>query len=170
MGHFNPRIPYGMRLCHANANRLLYAFQSTHPVWDATFLLNRLHHIEIISIHASRMGCDVAIGEVVSENTLFQSTHPVWDATRHRHPPLHRNANFNPRIPYGMRLGAERVAILHEISIHASRMGCDPMTAIPRPAVRYFNPRIPYGMRPTPWRPSTLRHHFNPRIPYGMRP
>ena len=39
---------------------------------------------------------------------------------------------FNPRIPYGMRLVyAEGVSVLHEISIHASRMGCDNCSARP---------------------------------------
>ena len=56
----------------------------------------------------------------------FQSTHPVWDATA----PL-----------------ADRVKAI-EISIHASRMGCDGRLATQRINSTYFNPRIPYGMRP----------------------
>ena len=34
--NFNPRIPYGMRPLHEAAKQILGAFQSTHPVWDAT--------------------------------------------------------------------------------------------------------------------------------------
>ena len=81
--HFNPRIPYGMRhIGHPNSLRLRL-FQSTHPVWDATIELSRQHRISVISIHASRMGCDCSI---------MPSICPIL--------------NFNPRIPYGMRLSA----------------------------------------------------------------
>ena len=77
-----------------------------------------------ISIHASRMGCDLP-------SRLACTQH----------------GDFNPRIPYGMRL----------------------MVASTLPGRSDFNPRIPYGMRPTcasrPIRPG----NFNPRIPYGMR-
>ena len=58
-----------------------FIFQSTHPVWDATQIFERLGQAQYISIHASRMGCDVGGGERVCV-ALY----------------------FNPRIPYGMRL------------------------------------------------------------------
>ena len=38
----------------------LRAFQSTHPVWDATFPSMIVIMRTGISIHASRMGCDLA--------------------------------------------------------------------------------------------------------------
>ena len=78
--NFNPRIPYGMRrlrYCDAIA---LWEFQSTHPVWDATTIQTEGMTNARISIHASRMGCDVT-------GRLFLLT----------------NYYFNPRIPYGMR-------------------------------------------------------------------
>ena len=78
-------------------------FQSTHPVWDATrvlveiltpcFYFNpripygmRRQHVDTgsmssISIHASRMGCDLGTFRPYHESIPFQSTHPVWDAT-----------------------------------------------------------------------------------------
>ena len=56
----------------------------------------------------------------------FQSTHPVWDATT----------------------GGTRYHMVCGISIHASRMGCDPCPRRPCASSEYFNPRIPYGMRP----------------------
>ena len=55
----------------------------------------------------------------------FQSTHPVWDAT-----------DIDRLEDYG-----------RNISIHASRMGCDPASSRTSRGRRYFNPRIPYGMR-----------------------
>ena len=123
--NFNPRIPYGMRRLHTIRQNLKHLFQSTHPVWDATALpycpslvsiFQSTHPVwdatdqqehtaaqQTISIHASRMGCDLAA-----------------DWTR----PAIRD--FNPRIPYGMRLRHRRGHRRKEgISIHASRMGCD---------------------------------------------
>ena len=122
-------------------------FQSTHPVWDATAIIVDRHHGRRISIHASRMGCDCS--------TIPCSTMPAY---------------FNPRIPYGMRppsvpfspcgplfqsthpvWDATRsyVTVGHwiAISIHASRMGCDAGRCRVRCFRCYFNPRIPYGMR-----------------------
>ena len=79
--NFNPRIPYGMRLipairsscfvtfqsthpvwdatsCSTASARCGARFQSTHPVWDATRTLYDQYTDSVISIHASRMGCD----------------------------------------------------------------------------------------------------------------
>ena len=124
--HFNPRIPYGMRPCGSGRHDAKKGFQSTHPVWDvtmltttetATRLFQSTHPVWdatkavknvtsniVISIHASRMGCDVPFNGYELDDLEFQSTHPVWDAT-----PTwairRRTVDFNPRIPYGMRLG-----------------------------------------------------------------
>ena len=57
-----------------------------------------------------------------------------------------------------------------EISIHASREGCDNIAQLEMFIVRYFNPRIPRGMRLCGVRNYILaRSNFNPRIPRGMR-
>ena len=56
--YFNPRIPYGMRLGQTDNGNSWTVFQSTHPVWDATLEYRAGEHIALISIHASRMGCD----------------------------------------------------------------------------------------------------------------
>ena len=48
--------------CDANHNAVAYisrAFQSTHPVWGATW-----------------------VAQYANYNKVFQSTHPVWGATR----------------------------------------------------------------------------------------
>ena len=63
--YFNPRIPYGMRHDHSEAVRYELAFQSTHPVWDATISPERLMPFLTISIHASRMGCDCENGHCI---------------------------------------------------------------------------------------------------------
>ena len=78
--YFNPRIPYGMRLPSFLRWKALLRFQSTHPVWDATVGSTDIALHVIISIHASRMGCD-ATRAPCGRESRFQSTHPVWDAT-----------------------------------------------------------------------------------------
>ena len=125
----------------------LSRFQSTHPARDATPALFLGDFRRRISIHASREGCDAYTG---SEQT------PLWD--------------FNPRIPRGMRHNmcdmrdtvqefqsthpardATKLWIIinisNNISIHASREGCDPSVNSLMFIVRNFNPRIPRGMR-----------------------
>ena len=79
--HFNPRIPYGMRLSEMETANLSTLFQSTHPLRDAT-------------------GCVGYTGTGV----IFQSTHPLRDATSYASTLISTSADFNPRIPYGMRL------------------------------------------------------------------
>ena len=146
--NFNPRTPYGVRLVDCAPPFAPSSFQSTHPVWGATYdflcgtgisfyfnprtpygvrpkLWQGFQRRKPISIHAPRMGCDA----------IMQLSIVL---------PLH----FNPRTPYGVRppvlnavptfdefqsthpvwgaTRAERV-YLHgqNISIHAPRMGCD---------------------------------------------
>ena len=190
--NFNPRIPYGMRRTGIAVWRTRLLFQSTHPVWDATASPRGRDRQTAISIHASRMGCDIE-QQPISAFREFQSTHPVWDATFCRQRPSTRYRYFNPRIPYGMRpperrwsparsyhfnpripygmrqSGVNKWTKAVSISIHASRMGCD-MRRHPAPfGCRNFNPRIPYGMRPPARIMAWCSTNFNPRIPYGMR-
>ena len=112
-GLYTPQLPSGwiFQSTHpvwdatitSASERTPHIFQSTHPVWDATRQFSLANPFKSISIHASRMGCDYC--------ALVPGVRP---------------ANFNPRIPYGMRhswrsSGHTRLPI----SIHASRMGCD---------------------------------------------
>ena len=145
-----------------------------------------------ISIHASREGCDKG-----QQSYLLSGN------------------DFNPRIPRGMRLtagwmpGGDRTfqsthpardatslflisSTIKDISIHASREGCDVRLINHYPGPRNFNPRIPRGMRQNdglkkdkgvifqsthPARDATGMTQeeagkyidFNPRIPRGMR-
>ena len=125
----------------------------------------------LISIHASRMGCDARISQW-RDWQIFQSTHPVWDATGS----LRNLANYaykfqsthpvwdatrdHAAIPgitdisiHASRMGCDmwhnQLTFNQRISIHASRMGCDTRIRNSRSVPGYFNPRIPYGMRPT---------------------
>ena len=106
------------------AFELLNGFQSTHPVWDATGCVHPKHFLGGISIHASRMGCDIICGFY---RYLFEIS-------------IHAS-----------RMGCDNMAVRlppwQAISIHASRMGCDGKAGRRYTVSMYFNPRIPYGMR-----------------------
>ena len=165
---FNPRIPYGMRQPEEHTKR----------------------HANIISIHASRMGCDDSPARRMAAGRNFNPRIP-YGMRRSARSRCWCCVNFNPRIPYGMRpddcipcfppiisihasrMGCDRrrhqVGIAIAISIHASRMGCDEISRRQQSSGRNFNPRIPYGMR-LDWPSMTISSiYFNPRIPYGMR-
>ena len=128
---FNPRIPCGMR----------------PSVKGAYVIPNR------VSIHASRVGCDQSTNASNKTLNQFQSTHPVWDATERIWNGKSYVESFNPRIPCGMRPGpfdgggpCARFQSTHPVwdattaftpptwatpvSIHASRVGCDPQECI----------------------------------------
>ena len=79
------------------------SFQSTHPVWGATFSTKHPGKVSKISIHAPRVGCDVPPWRDPSTLALFQSTHPVWGATPGRTCQHTPQRHFNPRTPCGVR-------------------------------------------------------------------
>ena len=124
--YFNPRIPYGMRP------------EDFFFCWDEM----------LISIHASRMGCDHSSFIDGMSDSKFQSTHPVWDATCDGAPIIIRRAGFQSTHPVWDATRCESMSICRpifqsthpvwdatfarpsirhalQISIHASRMGCD---------------------------------------------
>ena len=104
MRYFNPRSPCGERpFPHIRAASSTI-FQSTLPVWGATW----------------KPGADEPVKE-------FQSTLPVWGATAGI---LHQNRPgmyFNPRSPCGERQlqDAYKDTQNKNISIHAPRVGSD---------------------------------------------
>ena len=79
--HFNPRPPCGGRLCKQLGLDPEDVFQSTPPVWGATSVDFPDDISEDISIHAPRVGGDVAAMTCPGAIPLFQSTPPVWGAT-----------------------------------------------------------------------------------------
>ena len=101
----------------------------------------------------------------------FQSTLPGWGATIAPWMLFSFRCDFNPRSPDGERRcgGATRYAE-HVISIHAPRMGSDP---IEQPTIHkgaYFNPRSPDGERLPSGSTTVPSMYFNPRSPDGERP
>ena len=101
--YFNPRTPCGVRLSPPPRPLRPPRFQSTHPVWGATFNLNEQDF-----------------------SNLFQSTHPVWGATSSTRVAMATPINFNPRTPCGVRHELASIIMTSDtISIHAPRVGCD---------------------------------------------
>ena len=82
---------------------LVIRFQSTLPVWGATWvnLVNSCAHS--ISIHAPRVGSDLWQIIKIGTGRLFQSTLPVWGATSLWHGRQYGVPDFNPRSPCGER-------------------------------------------------------------------
>ena len=57
-GRFNPRAPCGARLISQFFEGVGVMFQSTRPVRGATLLVQALHDLKLVSIHAPRAGRD----------------------------------------------------------------------------------------------------------------
>ena len=167
-------------------------FQSTHPVWGATVLSNQDDLQPSISIHAPRVGCDVAF--LVTRKPLppFQSTHPVWGATTTARswPGLVKFQSTHP--VWGATPPGQAQTPCSRISIHAPRVGCDSTGGVHKWNPLNFNPRTPCGVRRWPGNsvPSHLQisihaprvgcdlrttadgrtsTDFNPRTPCGVR-
>ena len=110
--YFNPRIPYGMRPSRCRSRQAVMAFQSTHPVWDATSWHSFRLMFQHISIHASRMGCDAELlaGNELRNAISIHASRMGCDSITVVE--ITFSIYFNPRIPYGMRL---REWTLHSI-------------------------------------------------------
>ena len=83
--YFNPRSPHGERHGEFNNSSVSNGFQSTLPAWGATAGKSLAESIDVISIHAPRMGSD-------SRKNAF----------------IVIRRNFNPRSPHGERRHAPR--------------------------------------------------------------
>ena len=81
-GGFNPRAPRGARLPTSPNTSAASRFQSTRPAWGATQAQQELLHDVVVSIHAPRVGRDVALGLLRTNTPQFQSTRPAWGATQ----------------------------------------------------------------------------------------
>jgi hypothetical protein len=64
-------------------------FQSTRPVWGATYADRYVCRDTAVSIHAPRVGRDSDIQQTLIVQSQFQSTRPVWGATVEEYQPAH---------------------------------------------------------------------------------
>ena len=117
-------------------------FQSTPPEWGATGFYHTNFFGILVSIHAPRVGSDMAISPSSSQ-TLFQSTPPEWGATN--------DTGFSSNGRF--------------VSIHAPRVGSDIQPGNHLQHAWCFNPRPPSGERQLFRRLHTNRHRFQSTPP-----
>ena len=163
-----PRVGSDLWLWLAVMQRRI--FQSTLPVWGATFGFNRFQ------VYFQNFNPRSPCGErrvclyTSMASKPFQSTLPVWGATTAEFIARYFSKDFNPRSPCGERpmpsfaltgfslfqstlpvWGATEVfelpAMSEDISIHAPRVGSDLQRYFSTPDSLYFNPRSPCGER-----------------------
>ena len=103
--YFNPRSPCGERRMPGLTLQRLSLFQSTLPVWGATWSVRTTDGSHYISIHAPRVGSDAARRSPGAVLAVFQSTLPVWGATCRSVSCFRTQNYFNPRSPCGERPG-----------------------------------------------------------------
>ena len=85
--YFNPRTPCGVRLVTQGRTFRRKSFQSTHPVWGATWLMDNVLLIKEFQSTHPVWGATAIKLHFVAWICGFQSTHPVWGATYHAHAP-----------------------------------------------------------------------------------
>ena len=148
--NFNPRAPYGARLCMSRPVKPILEFQSTRPIRGAT--------------------CTRPSRWPGSDN--FNPRAP-YGARRPPAPPAGYSRHFNPRAPYGARLADKIPNLRHHVNFNPrAPYGARPMTpSAVTLRLLHFNPRAPYGARPYSSATAlcTTRTDFNPRAPYGAR-
>ena len=156
----------------AMVSRWTRKFQSTLPVWGATFDFDVHAMIFSISIHAPRVGSDPTFVASEPRPKEFQSTPPVWGATTKFYAKNAKIYRFQSTLPvWGATRRGNHQLYQHQISIHAPRVGSDSINIGHSARRLNFNPRSPCGERPSAWCYNVAtRLNFNPRSPCGERP
>ena len=99
---FNPRGPGGPRHGYASILNTSLWFQSTRPGWAATHRQEIEQGIEVVSIHAARVGRDHQLGQrAASSKVSIHAARVGRDGGPFSPPPL--CCCFNPRGPGGPR-------------------------------------------------------------------
>ena len=167
---FNPRSPWGERLCLHAFPLIADVFQSTLPVGGATLALQELCCLVNISIHAPRGGSDHRSAPRPDTPYDFNPRSPWGERPMHQIVPVSR-FRFQSTLPVGGATTSFRQTKKSQsISIHAPRGGSDIDDFRECGGQKNFNPRSPWGERPwlrPPSRPGSC--DFNPRSPWGER-
>ena len=80
--YFNPRSPCGERQNLVVKRACNSKFQSTLPVWGATRLVKPTPKLDVISIHAPRVGSDLLSGFDTPKNCYFNPRSPCGERLR----------------------------------------------------------------------------------------
>ncbi|VEJ03864.1 Uncharacterised protein [Porphyromonas cangingivalis] len=106
---------------------LLKLFQFTQPGWAATYDDDKISSLDLVSIHAARMGCDSCLISLAKCQKRFNSRSP--DGLRpHRSKTSRASSLFQFTQPgwAATLFGEYCIRDVEVVSIHAARMGCDP--------------------------------------------
>ena len=134
-----------------------WAFQSTLPIREETYIIASPPAIQSISIHSSHTGRDVTLTAADGTETIsIHSSHTGRDTIDGVD--LSGDWNFNPLFPYGKRQRPDPSQHLPDISIHSSHTGRDFRPAEKVRIIEDFNPLFPYGKR----RPHAARPALPP--------
>ena len=118
-------------------------FQSTLPVWGATFRPPKYFERLYISIHAPRVGSDVHCGIHRRLTSNFNPRSPCGERPIERHRPS-RAVLFQSTLPvWGATRGSPFCQSVVYISIHAPRVGSDDGTVIRLPVNPEFQSTLP---------------------------
>ncbi len=163
--NFNPRSPCGERHHYAAKYSIYIVFQSTLPLWGATFMVAYLPQKGKISIHAPLVGSDCCL--TCSGRSARISIHaPLVGSDQQGIRRGLRVSNFNPRSPCGERQASSLTGFgTPMISIHAPLVGSDRNRPVHTGIHRYFNPRSPCGERRFPTRFGWKRPLFQSTLP-----
>ena len=146
----------------------LRAFQSTHPVWDATRADEALRAIVNFN---PRIPYGMRPGWLTLSMLLLLNFNPriPYGMRPHAHPQDHPARHFNPRIPYGMR--RNRAPILtNKLLFQSTHPVWDAtQTLLMTSHFVIFQSTHPVWDATSSSRSITARINFNPRIPYEMR-
>ena len=166
---FNPRAPCGARRITWSVHMSAPSFQSTRPVWGATYDEEVINLIKNVSIHAPRVGRDPFCHSTPNGTTSFNPRAPC--GARHRlyrlrgrpvlvsiHAPrVGRDimwSDFVRRLSVSIhapRVGRDQnwygADYIRDVSIHAPRVGRDCCYSPSYSDSGSFNPRAPCGAR-----------------------
>ena len=191
---FNPRSPDGERLSLTVVQSVGSIFQSTLPGWGATRAVVRavpkvaisIHAPRMgsdlapairlrvpagISIHAPRMGSDYACWLSARFHPVFQSTLPGWGATTPATATATPTGHFNPRSPDGERLFTLPASTFRRVfQSTLPGWGATRMRLGHQSPFMAFQSTLPgWGATGTIVSHDQGYYHFNPRSPDGER-
>ena len=81
LSNFNPRTPYGMRHNKGSSDHVGIVISIHAPLTGCDYDWHMTATVDGISIHAPLTGCDKVSASTILKISLFQSTHPLRDAT-----------------------------------------------------------------------------------------
>ena len=122
--YFNPRAPCGARQTRIEFASDNIKFQSTRPVWGATYRGDQpVLYREFQSTRPVWGATKAEIEYLTSE--IFQSTRPVWGATVLVCPTMLESLFQSTRPVWGATTNGVNLCMTSKISIHAPRVGRD---------------------------------------------